>query len=294
LFVEVLEQLDIGGWAGPFPGDLTGRAERALEDGRIVYAPGLRFGLSESEQRFLSPEYLNGKSKNISFHPATGALGGTSCQGSDRRELTAMLRRFFSQATELMQALCPTYKDALKPGLASFRPAEIAGRSSSWRKDDTRLHVDAFPSRPNQGRRILRLFTNVNAATSRLWRAGEPFEQAAKNFLPRLRPPFPGSLWMLERLHITKGKRTLYDHFMLGIHDAMKADERYQAQVQQAEIAFPAGATWACFTDAVSHAAMSGQHAFEQTFYLPVNAMRDPSLAPVRVLERELGIALVS
>jgi 3-deoxy-D-manno-oct-2-ulosonic acid (Kdo) hydroxylase len=98
---------------------------------------------------------------------------------------------------------------------------------------------------------------------------------------------------MLERLHITKGKRSLYDHFMLCIHDAMKADERYQAQVQQAEIAFPAGATWACFTDAVSHAAMSGQHAFEQTFSLPVKAMQDPSLAPVRVLERELGRPLI-
>jgi len=291
--VEVLEQLDIGGWAGPFPSELAGRAERALEAGMILYAPGLQFGLSASEQRFLSPDYLNGKSKNISFQPATGALGGTSCQGADRQELTVMLRRFFSQATGLMQSLCPSYKDALRPGLASFRPAEIAGRASSWRKDDTRLHVDAFPSRPNQGRRILRLFTNVNSASPRVWRAGEPFEQAAKKFLPRLRPPFPGSLWLLKRLHITKGTRSLYDHFMLGIHDAMKADERYQAQVQQAEIAFPAGATWACFTDAVSHAAMSGQHAFEQTFYLPVNAMRDPSLAPVRVLERELGRALV-
>jgi hypothetical protein len=133
------------------------------------------------------------------------------------------------------------------------------------------------------------LFTNVNAALPRLWRAGEPFEQAAKNFLPRLRPPFPGSLWMLERLHITKGKRSLYDHFMLGIHDAMKADERYQAQVEQAEIAFPAGATWACFTDAVSHAAMSGQHAFEQTFYLPVSAMRGPPRWLQCACLRELG-----
>jgi hypothetical protein len=38
---------------------------------------------------------------------------------------------------------------------------------------------------------------------------------------------------------------------------------------------------------------MSGQHAFEQTFYLPVNKMRDPSLAPLRVLERQLGRALI-
>jgi hypothetical protein len=293
LVVDVLKHLEISGWTGPFSGELTGRAGRALESGKIVYAPALRFELSDREQRFLSPQYLNGKSKNISFHPATGALGGTSCEGGDRQELAAMLRRFHSQAVGFMEALCPIYKDHLTPGLASFRPAEVAGRASSWRKDDTRLHVDAFPSRPNQGRRILRLFTNVNAASPRQWRAGEPFEQAAKRFLPRVRPPVPGSAWVLQQFRITKGRRTLYDHFMLGIHDAMKSDERYQAEVEQSDIAFPAGATWACFTDAVSHAAMSGQHAFEQTFYLPVNKMRDPSLAPLRVLERQLGRALI-
>jgi hypothetical protein len=293
LVVDVLEQLEISGWTGPFSGELTERAERALESGKILYAPRLRFGLSDREQRFLSPAYLNGKSKNISFHPATGALGGTSCEGHDREELASMLRRFHSEAAGLMQALCPIYKDHLTPGLASFRPAEIAGRASSWRKDDTRLHVDAFPSRPNQGRRILRVFTNVNASNPRHWRAGEPFEAAAKRFLPRLRPPVLGSAWMLQHLRITKGPRTLYDHFMLGIHDAMKSDERYQAEVEQSGIAFSAGATWACFTDAVSHAAMSGQHAFEQTFYLQVNKMRDPSLAPLSVLERHLGRALI-
>ena len=287
--MEALEQLDLRGWTGPLPGELTDRAERALEAGKIVYAPRLRFELSESEQRFLSPQYLNGKSKNISFNPATEALGGTSCEGADRQELAAMLRRFFSHAAGLVRALCPRYQEGLKPGLASFRPAEIAGRASSWRKDDTRLHIDAFPSRPNQGKRILRLFTNVNPAAARIWRAGEPFDDAAKRFLPAVRPPMPGSLWLLKHLHITKGERSLYDHFMLGIHDAMKADQRYQAEVPQLEIAFPAGTTWACFTDAVSHAAMSGQHAFEQTFYLPVEAMRDPSRAPLRVLEAQLG-----
>jgi hypothetical protein len=39
------------------------------------------------------------------------------------------------------------------------------------------------------------------------------------------------------------------------------------------------------FTDVVSHAAMSGQYAFEQTFHLPVSVMRNPSRAPLRVLE---------
>ena len=288
-----MEQLDISDWNGPFSTDVTDRAVTTLETGGILYTPGLHFELTASEQRFLSPTYLRGESKNISYNWRTGALGGTACEDSERDELTAMIRRFSEQSVALMRRLCPDYTEQMDPGLTSFRPAEIAGRVSSWRKDDTRLHIDAFPSRPNQGRRILRFFANVNPSAERIWRAGEPFERAAAALLPRVKPPFPGSLAVLPMLKITKGRRTLYDHYMLGLHDAMKEDSRYQTEVSQTEIAFPPGATWACFTDAVSHAAMSGQHAFEQTFYLPVSAMRNPELSPLRVLERQLGKSLV-
>ncbi len=291
--MEALEQLDVSHWNGPFPAEVTDRAVAALESGRILYTPNLRFELAANERRFLSPGYLSGTSKNISFNSATGALGGARCEGAEREELAAMVRRFSDQSIGLMQALCPDYAGRMAPGLTSFRPAEIAGRVSSWRKDDTRLHVDAFPSRPNQGRRILRFFANVNPSVARIWRAGEPFERAAETLLPRVRPPVPGWLALLPVLKITKGRRTLYDHYMLGLHDAMKEDQRYQAEAAQTEIAFPPGATWACFTDAVSHAAMSGQHAFEQTFYLPVSAMRNPALSPLRVLEQRLGRPLV-
>ena len=166
-------------------------------------------------------------------------------------------------------------------------------RGASWRQDDTRLHVDAFPSRPMQGLRILRVFTNVNPRMPRIWRVGEPFPQAAAKFVPQIRRPLPGSSWLLQALRIVKARRTEYDHFMLGIHDRMKADEAYQRGVSQTQVSLPPGATWACFTDSVSHAAMSGQFAFEQTFYLPVLAMKDPERSPLRVLERLAGRGLV-
>jgi len=38
------------------------------------------------------------------------------------------------------------------------------------------LHIDAFPSRPMHGRRILRFFANVAPDAPRHWRVGEPFE----------------------------------------------------------------------------------------------------------------------
>jgi hypothetical protein len=291
--VDILEPLDLAGWETPVPPEIASRATEALERGSILFLPKLGFELTPAERRFLSTQWLSGKSKNISFNPATGKIGGSSADGADLADLTAMMRRFSEYSLELMRGLSPAYKDALVQGLTSFRPAEIAGRPSSWRKDDTRLHVDAFPSRPIQGKRILRFFANVNPSVPRVWRAGEPFEQAAAKLLPRVRPPLPGWLPLLPLLRITKDRRTLYDHYMLGLHDAMKADLHYQAEAPQTEIAFPAGSAWACFTDSVSHAAMSGQHAFEQTFYLPVEAMQDPALSPLRILEKRLRKALV-
>jgi hypothetical protein len=38
---------------------------------------------------------------------------------------------------------------------------------------------------------------------------------------------------------------------------------------------------------------MAGQFAFEQTFYLPVSAMKNPERSPLRVLERLQGRTLV-
>ncbi len=290
--MEILESLNITSWQGPFSSDIVAKAADALETGRLLYAPQLPFELSEGERRFLSPDCLDGKSKNVSFRPDSGVLKGTRCQGDERDELLGMLRRYYCQASDLLKALCPGYGNHLKPGFASFRPAEIAGRTTSWRHDDTRLHVDAFPSRPMQGLRILRVFTNVNPQMPRVWRVGERFEQAAANFLPGIKPPRPGTASLLYWLRIVKGRRTAYDHYMLGIHDRMKADEAYQSQVAQTQLAIPPGTTWICYTDSVSHAAMSGQFAFEQTFYLPVSAMKDPERSPLRVLARLVGRAL--
>ena len=281
--MQVLREIGIRDWSEPVPG-----VAEALETGMVLFAPQLPFELNEKERAFLSPACLDGKSKNVSYRPANDALGGASAS-VDRGALQAMLRRYFEQSSALMDALCPEYRGKLSPGFTSFRPAEIAGRASSWRKDDTRLHVDAFPSRPLHGLRIMRVFSNVNPSEPRKWRVGDSFENVAQTFLPKIGSAFPGSAWLLRALRVTKTRRTAYDHVMLGIHDRMKADENYQRDCPQVPLAIPPGATWACLTDSVSHAAMSGQFAFEQTFYLPVEAMRDASRSPLRVLEKLTG-----
>ena len=69
--MEIIEQIDAERWDGPFPGEIAA----ALESGKVLFAPRLHFELTEAERRFLSPDYLDGKSKNISYRPETGALG---------------------------------------------------------------------------------------------------------------------------------------------------------------------------------------------------------------------------
>jgi hypothetical protein len=205
-----------------------------------------------------------------------------------------MMARFSESAAALADALLPSYRGRLRRGRASFRPAEIAGRHSSWRKDDTRLHVDSFPATPSQGARILRVFSNVNPeGKPRKWRVGDDFEQVASRFAPALSAPWPGSATLLRALRITKTRRTPYDALMLQLHDRMKEDGEFQSGSPQTAVDFPAGTTWMAFTDQVSHAASSGQYQLEQTFLLPVEAMVEPARSPLRVLEKLKGRALV-
>src|SRR5205814_257945 len=142
------------------------------------------------------------------FDPSSGRIGGaalSSVPQAGAEPLTAMLRRFSNGATSLVEALFPAYARRLERGRASFRPAEIAGRRTTWRHDDTRLHIDSFPATPVHGRRILRVFTNVNPeGRSRSWRIGEPFEAVAERFAGQLRMPLLFSATLLRVAHVTR------------------------------------------------------------------------------------------
>ena len=291
---EVVAEFDATIWTGPFSGDERARAVAALEGGRVVFLPRLPFELLPAEQAFRTDKTLDDSRKNISFDPKTGRCHGSGFEGERLAALTAMLDRFGRGAESLVRELLPRYAPALERARTSFRPAEIAGRSYTPRHDDKRLHVDAFPTRPMRGRRILRLFSNIAPdGVMREWRVGEPFPDFAQKFLPRVKPMAPGQAWVMDLLGLTKGRRTPYDQIMLGLHDGGKLDAGYQANAPRAALSFPTGSTWMCFTDSVLHAALAGRCALEQTFHLPVEAMAEPDRSPLRVLERLSGRALV-
>src|SRR3984957_1304308 len=226
-------------------------AAAALESGDVLFLPGLEFEVRPSEQSLFSPAIVT-VAKNISFDPRSGSLKGTALGGSEGLPARDFVSRFSSLAAGFVGQLLPAYRDRIELGRTSFRPVEIAGRASSWRKDDTRLHIDSFTATPMHGRRILRVFTNVNPhGRPRTWRIGEDFESVAERFAPTLRLPFPGGGTLLSMLRLTKSRRSPYDALMLQLHDRMKADTDYQVQVAQTEVQFPAGSTWMAFTDQV-------------------------------------------
>ncbi|MDA8382069.1 MAG: Kdo hydroxylase family protein [Betaproteobacteria bacterium] len=291
--MSLLHPLETDAWEARFPAAAQADALSSLERGRVLFFPHLAFVLGAEEKRFLSPRWSDGKAKNISLEGEMmrGAVG----QAQDLDALHAMIGRLAHQAQQLVQALLPRYAPHLMRGRTRYRPCEVAGRASSYKKDDTRLHVDAFPSRPTSGQRILRVFSNINpAGQPRVWRLGEPFEDLARRYLAGIGPPFPGSPWLMDVLSITKGRRTRYDHLMLALHDHMKKDMDYQRSAPQETVALPPASTWIVFTDQVLHAAMSGQFLLEQTFYLPMTALEDPQAAPLGILERLSGRRLAA
>lgn len=284
---EIIEVLDNREWRFTLAGDAATQTARAVEAGKVLFFPRLAFTLEPNERRFLSPACSDDKAKNISYDCRSHMLQGTGLAGNDSAELAAMIGRFARQARMLIESLLPGYSARLEQALTSYRPMQVESRTLSRRKDDSRLHVDAFASRPNRGKRILRVFTNINPdGEPRVWNIGEPFERFAPKYVPQISLPLPGSAWLMEHLHLTKGRRSPYDHIMLQLHDRAKLDECYQQNADKLTFSFPTGSSWVMFSDRVLHAALSGQYLLEQTFYLPVAAMQDDSCAPLRILER--------
>lgn len=288
--IDIVREFPDRTWAEDGP---TRGVEAVVESGQVLRFPYLPFELLESELKFRDPRWADGKAKNISVRWPGGDMRGAAGAAADMAALKAMIVRYADQSETFALRLFPHYRGHLVRGNTSFRPVNVAGRETSWRKDDTRLHVDAFPSNPMHGTRLLRVFCNVNPnGEARRWRVGEPFEDHARRYLPKISKPLPGSAWVLEKTGITKRRRTEYDHVMLQLHDRAKADAEFQRNGPQADVSFAPGTTWVVYSDQVLHAAMGGQHMMEQTFYLDTARLQQPDSSPLHTLERQLSRSL--
>jgi hypothetical protein len=269
---------------------------RALEQGRILLFAQAPFELPDAERSFLLAQRQTraGYHKNIAYRPAQDRVTGFARGAAgDAERLRGALRLYSRRATDFAAWLLPRYARSWRLDLASFRPEEEEGRTLSPRSRNDLIHVDAFPTRPTRGDRILRLFTNVNPHEPRVWLSGGTFEEIAPRFAPpalveRARRGGLGD--HLRRLARAAGLRVAvrspYDRFMLSFHDFLKGSADFQEGSEKSRVEFPAGATWMVFTDMVSHAVLKGRYALEQTFLVARDSLVLPDKAPIAILER--------
>jgi hypothetical protein len=275
----------------PGAADLRGSLER---DGVLILETD-PFRLTNADFDLIDGQASDGRSKNWSFNPHTGDLDGV-VGGEGIAGLKGILSRYVKWSQDLIAEFFPGYLKDIELGRTSLRTRSVQEEPPlSRRKDDRSLHLDAFTSQPVAGRRILRVFSNVDpSGAGREWAIADGgFEDFAQRFRHRARRLYPGEARLLEGLSLTKCRRTDYDQIMLGMHDAAKRDRSYQATAPRRLVSFPGGSTWLAFTDQTPHAAVSGQCALEQTFYVPVESLADPARSPLRILERLWGAPLV-
>lgn len=263
-----------------------------LERGKVLFFSHVPFDFPEDDRAFLLSQKQTGSRfhKNISYRPAKDLLKGVDEGSPDRERMNAIMRNFSRSVTSFVSQFLAPYASKMKLDFASFRPLEEQGRDLSLHKRNDLLHVDAFPSRPTHGARILRVFANINPSVGRVWNVGEPFHE----FLPKLMRakrigPSSGIgsklAHMASKIGLPVPDRSPYDEFMLFLHDWLKENGDFQKNSYKQELVFPAGSSWMVYTDGVPHAAMSGQYALEQTFIVQRNALVTPQVAPCQVLE---------
>lgn len=285
--------INTNSWSEVFEKPLQEEAVRSLESGKILFFPNLKFIIKDEELELLNETDLAFKS--IKYNDSNGKIWGVKNIDSKKEEkMKNLIQRYNQSAVNLVNNLLPVYKDNATVGNASLRTVPAEGRKQSKRQDDTKLHVDAFTTRPTHGKRLLRVFNNVNQNNiPRVWKAGEPFEDLAKKFLPRLPKYNKFIASFLQSTGLTKSFRTNYDHIMLKLHDTMKMDDEYQKTTPSQTIPFPAGSTWICYSDLVSHAVTSGKGLLEQTIYVNQDGLIMPNNSPLKILERLTSKTLI-
>ncbi len=270
-------------------------AER-LERGEVVHYPKAPFPLPEgADLAVLLDLRLARFSKNISYDPAAdqahGFLETSAVQAAAAR---AVFARFSREATGWLARTLPRYAAAWKLDRGSYRPEEEAMRRLRQTARNDLLHVDAFPNRPTQGWRILRVFANVNPTEPRVWMTSEAFAKLLERYgfaagLPGERhagwlKQFGKSL--LRAMRPGGPQYSTYDRFMLRFHDYLKMNDEFQERTPKRLWSFAPGSVWLAMTDACSHAVLRGRFALEHSYFVPPAALALPDESPAALLER--------
>jgi len=301
---SVVNDFSRNGWSN---GDRSREWCAELESGKILLFDGVPFDLPAADREFLlSQKQAESRfHKNISYRPTTDVLRGIANESPDREHMQDVMRRYSKQVVEFVKSFLAPYAKDFQLDYASFRPLEEQSRDLALHKRNDLLHVDAFPTRPTRGARILRVFTNINPSVDRVWTTGEPFHRMAPKLAeaagvkryadPSLADRFVYSMQSAgHKVGLPVPTRARYDRFMLHFHDWLKENAEFQATSPKVRTDFSPGCTWLVYTDGVPHAVLSGQYVLEQTFIIPQRALCAAERSPLLVLEQICNASMSS
>ena len=292
-----------------FPPDFAEPSARArwccehLEAGNILFFPKTPFEMPAEDIDLLLSQRQSGAGyhKNVAYRPNQDRLTGyAERDAAHLGRLHAAMKGYSQLAERFASGLLAPYAPAWRLDFTSFRPQQEQGRALRLRARNDLLHVDSFPTRPSNGDRILRLFTNINPQEPRVWITSETFDALAARYAGSAGLPLPKPLSAMRRagselaqaVGLRRWTSTPYDRWMLRFHHFLKEHEEFQRTAPRSRWEFPPQSTWLVFTDMVSHAVLSGQFALEQTFIIARHSLVTPEKAPVSILEGRAGGAL--
>jgi len=271
------------------------RTADALEQGELVVFPECPFALPPPGQlEFLRRQSTAGFGhKDVSFDPVRDRLGARrGMHPSEARRLADVLGDFSAAATAWLKTAFSTYANHLVADRATLRTEEEATRALRLTARNDLLHIDSFPTRATNGRRILRLFVNINMTEQHVWATSERFPLllarcAARHRLParsrvEWQAPAPSVVRLFTRRN---GAGSAYDAWMLRLHHFLKEDEGFQAQAARRMWTFPPRSMWLLFSDSVAHAMLRGRFALDHSFFVPLECLVRPVDSPLLMLE---------
>jgi len=272
---------------------------RQLESGHIVFLLSSPIEIASEDRELLLGRKQSSSAyhKNIAYRPLEDRVTGLDREEAEEGEkLRRVLRDYSQRSQEFLRKFLASYAGKWKLEFASFRPIEEKGRQMRLHARNDLLHFDSFPTRPTNGARILRFFTNINPTENRVWLTSQTFEAfgprmvKAGGLTASLNNPILRSANSLARvLGLRKANRSPYDDLMHRCHNAMKEDANFQETTPKNRWEFPPNSSWMVFTDCVSHAVLSGQYALEQTLLIPQAALIEPQRSPLAILQSLTG-----
>lgn len=255
------------------------------QEGLLVFEAGYPVRIAEKLPCILSDSLRNRVSnwpskalgtKNPSWVIQENQLKpGALDQKPDTEEFRVFLGEFFRVAESTVATALGLEDSSLCPDRVTWRPNELATTTRRWNARDDLFHLDSFPSRPAQGRRILRLFYNASQADCIVWSHTFNLDVYIRKYYCNGGQPSSGSR-----------PDGFGDNLMAQIHDQMKRQEDFQETAPRVLHSFAPGEAWIVLTDTCLHSFLRGDWLMDVSWFVSAPWLTQSKWSPKACFDR--------